>query len=136
MRNHTLLRQLPGELEHEVKCRCDKDCNIDDIANTLQEVRKKKNKGKYSPYKGNSSREKQLFRVFNKDTLREIVSEVLKKRNSCHNCGSKYHYANNCPKAKRKIYAIENVPEEEVKEEDSESDSMSDVIRKNTDYDK
>ncbi|MBW0508187.1 hypothetical protein O181_047902 [Austropuccinia psidii MF-1] len=52
-----------------------------------------------------------------------------KKKNSCHNCGSTDHYANNCPKAKKKIYAIEKVPEEESPTEDSESDSMGDAIR-------
>ncbi|MBW0492135.1 hypothetical protein O181_031850 [Austropuccinia psidii MF-1] len=44
------------------------------------------------------------------------------------------HYSNNCPKAKNKVYAIEKVPEEESPTEDSESDSMGDVIREQYDY--
>ncbi|MBW0506986.1 hypothetical protein O181_046701 [Austropuccinia psidii MF-1] len=40
MRNHKLLTQMPGELEHAVKCRCNQNCTLDDIANTLQDVKK------------------------------------------------------------------------------------------------
>ncbi|MBW0469628.1 hypothetical protein O181_009343 [Austropuccinia psidii MF-1] len=64
------------------------------------------------------------------------MEEVTKKKNTCHNCGSADHYANNCPKAKKKFYAIEKVPEEESPTEDSESDSMGDAIREQSDDDK
>ncbi|MBW0502383.1 hypothetical protein O181_042098 [Austropuccinia psidii MF-1] len=57
---------------------------------------------------------------------------VTKKKKTCHNCGSKDHYANNFPKAKRKVYSIEQVPEEESPTEDSESDSMGDAIREHS----
>ncbi|MBW0586858.1 hypothetical protein O181_126573 [Austropuccinia psidii MF-1] len=40
MRNHKLLTQLPGELEHAVKCRRNQNFTLDDIANTLQDIRK------------------------------------------------------------------------------------------------
>ncbi|MBW0494353.1 hypothetical protein O181_034068, partial [Austropuccinia psidii MF-1] len=63
------------------------------------------------------------------------VSEVTKKKNSCHNCGSTDHYANSCPKAKKKVYAIEKVPEEESPTEDSESDYIGDAIREQSDED-
>ncbi|MBW0506617.1 hypothetical protein O181_046332, partial [Austropuccinia psidii MF-1] len=36
---------------------------------------------------------------------------------------------------RRKVYAIEQVPEEEYPKEDSESDSMGDAIREHSDYD-
>ncbi|MBW0504028.1 hypothetical protein O181_043743 [Austropuccinia psidii MF-1] len=108
MRNHKLLTQTPGELEHALKCRCNQSCTLDDIANTLQDF-------KYNP--------------------RERVEEVTKKKNSCHNCGSTNHYANNCPKAKKKVYAIEKVLEEESPTGDSESDSMGDSIREKSDED-
>ncbi|MBW0512222.1 hypothetical protein O181_051937 [Austropuccinia psidii MF-1] len=104
-----------------------------DIENTLQNIRKRTNIGKYSPYKSSSLREKQPFRVEFIDKPREKVAEVTKKKNSCHNCGSTDHYANNCPKAKKKLYAIEKVPEEESPTEDSESDSMGDSIREPSD---
>ncbi|MBW0525543.1 hypothetical protein O181_065258 [Austropuccinia psidii MF-1] len=39
MRNHKLLTKLPGDLEHEVKCRCSKESTLDEISTTLQEVR-------------------------------------------------------------------------------------------------
>ncbi|MBW0541703.1 hypothetical protein O181_081418 [Austropuccinia psidii MF-1] len=44
-----------------------------------------------------------------------------------------YHYANNCPKAKKKVYATEKVPQEEFPTEDSDSDSMGDSIRQQSD---
>ncbi|MBW0559851.1 hypothetical protein O181_099566 [Austropuccinia psidii MF-1] len=135
MRNHKLLTQMPGELEHAVKCRCNHNCTLDEIANTLQEVRKRTNIGKFTPYKSSVFKEKQPFRVEFKDKPKERVTEMEKKKNSCHNCGSTDHYANNCPKAKKKIYAIEKVPEEESPTEDSESDSMGDAIREQLDDD-
>ncbi|MBW0592732.1 hypothetical protein O181_132447 [Austropuccinia psidii MF-1] len=92
-RNHKLLTQMPGELEYSVKCRCNHNCTLDDIENTLKDVRKRTNIGKYTPYKSSGFKEKQLFRVEFKDKPRERVAEVAKKKNSCHNCGSTDHYA-------------------------------------------
>ncbi|MBW0561032.1 hypothetical protein O181_100747 [Austropuccinia psidii MF-1] len=135
MRNHKLLTQLPGEQEHAVKFRCNQNCTLDDIANTLQDIRKRTNIGKFTPYKSSGFKEKQHFRVEFKDKPKERVAEVTKKKNSCHNCGSTDHYAKNCPKAKKKVYAIEKVPEEESTTEDSESDSMGDAIREKSDDD-
>ncbi|MBW0592268.1 hypothetical protein O181_131983 [Austropuccinia psidii MF-1] len=123
MRNHKLLTQLPGELEHAVNCRGNQNCTLDDIGNTLQDIRKRTNIGKFTPYKSSGFKEKQPFRVEFKDKPKERVAEVAKKRNSSPNCCSTDHYANNCPKAKKKVYVIEKVPE------DSESDSMGDAIR-------
>ncbi|MBW0476584.1 hypothetical protein O181_016299 [Austropuccinia psidii MF-1] len=99
--------------EHAVKCRCNQNCTLDDITNTLQDVRKRTNRQKYSPYKSSVFKEKQTLRVEFKEKPRERVAEVAKKKNSCHNCGSTDHYANNFPKAKKKVYANEKVPEEE-----------------------
>ncbi|MBW0495942.1 hypothetical protein O181_035657 [Austropuccinia psidii MF-1] len=129
MRNHKILTQLPGELEHAVKCRGNQNCTLDDIANTLQDIRKRTNIGKFTPHKRSGFKEKQPFRVEFKDKPKERVAEGAKKKNSCQNCGSTYHYANNCPKGKKKVYAIEKVPQEESPTEDSESDSMGDAIR-------
>ncbi|MBW0500006.1 hypothetical protein O181_039721 [Austropuccinia psidii MF-1] len=133
MRNHKLLTQLPGELEHAVKCRCNQSFTIDDIAKTLQDVKKRKNIESYSQFKSSSFKEEQPFRVDFKDKYKERVAEVTKKQSSCHNCGSRDHYSNNCPKEKKKVYAIEKVPEEESPTEDSESDSMGDAIREQYD---
>ncbi|MBW0591660.1 hypothetical protein O181_131375 [Austropuccinia psidii MF-1] len=127
---------MPGELEHAVKFKCNHNCTLDDISNTLEDLRKKTNIGKYSPYKSSGFREKHPFRVEFKDKPRERVEEVTKKKNSCHNCGSTDHYANNCPKAKKKVYAIEKVPEKESPTEDSELDSMGDSIREQSDAEK
>ncbi|MBW0566383.1 hypothetical protein O181_106098 [Austropuccinia psidii MF-1] len=135
MRNNKLLTQLPGELEHAVKCRCNQNCTLDDIANTLQDIRKRTNIGKFTLYKSSGFKENQRFRVEFKDKPKESVAEVTKKKNCCHNCCSTDHYANKCPKAKKKVYAIEKVPEEESPTEDSESDSMGDAIRELSDDD-
>ncbi|MBW0469953.1 hypothetical protein O181_009668 [Austropuccinia psidii MF-1] len=134
MRNHKLLTQIPGELEHAAKCRCDQSYTLDDIANTLQAVRKKTNIGKYSPYKSSGFREKQTLRVEFKEKPRERVAEVTNK-SSCHNCGSTDHYANNFPKEKKKVYAIEQDPEVEAPTGNSESGSMGDAIREKSDED-
>ncbi|MBW0479196.1 hypothetical protein O181_018911 [Austropuccinia psidii MF-1] len=72
---------------------------------------------------------------YNIDKPKERVEEVNKKKISCHNCGSKDQYASNCPKGKKKVYAIEQVPEEESPKGDSESDSMGDSIREHSDDD-
>ncbi|MBW0534074.1 hypothetical protein O181_073789 [Austropuccinia psidii MF-1] len=135
MRNHKLSTQIPGELGHAIKCICNQSCTIDDISNTLQDVRKRTDIRKYSPYKRSSFKEKQPFRMETKDKDKERVKEVTKKKNSCHNCGSTDHYSNNCRKAKKNFYAIEQVPEKELPTEDSESDFISNAIREHSDFD-
>ncbi|MBW0555723.1 hypothetical protein O181_095438 [Austropuccinia psidii MF-1] len=34
LRNHKLLKKIPGELEHSIECRCNQSFTLDDIANT------------------------------------------------------------------------------------------------------
>ncbi|MBW0482928.1 hypothetical protein O181_022643 [Austropuccinia psidii MF-1] len=135
MRNHKLLTQMPGELENAVKCSCNHNCTLDYIANTLQDLRKRTDIGKYTPYKSSGFKEKQPFRVEFKEKPRERVAEVEKKKNPRHNCGSTDHYANNCPKEEKKVYAIEKLPEEESPTEDSDSESMGYAIREQSDDD-
>ncbi|MBW0557322.1 hypothetical protein O181_097037 [Austropuccinia psidii MF-1] len=130
MRNHKLLTQIPGELDHAVRCRCNQNCTLDDIANTLQDVRKRTNIGKFTPYRSSGFKEKQPFSVELKDKPEERVAEVAKNKNTCYNCESTDHYANNCPKEKKKVYAIEKVPEY------SDSDSMGDATREQSDEEK
>ncbi|MBW0542867.1 hypothetical protein O181_082582 [Austropuccinia psidii MF-1] len=62
------------------------------------------------------------------------MAELIKKH-TCQNCGPTDHYANNCPKVKKKGYAIEKATEEESQTKDSESDSMRDAIREQSDDD-
>ncbi|MBW0523804.1 hypothetical protein O181_063519 [Austropuccinia psidii MF-1] len=135
MRNHKLLTQIPGGLPHAVRLRCNHNCTLDDIANTLQDIRKRTTIGKFTPYKSSGFKEKQPFRVEFKDKPKERVAEVAKKRNSRHHCGSTDHFANNCPKEKKKVYAIEKFPGEESPIEDSESEFMGDAIREHSDDD-
>ncbi|MBW0505399.1 hypothetical protein O181_045114 [Austropuccinia psidii MF-1] len=63
------------------------------------------------------------------------MAQVTKNKTICHTCGSADCYANNCPKAKKKVNAIEKVPEEEAQKGDYESDSMVDAIREKSDDD-
>ncbi|MBW0489993.1 hypothetical protein O181_029708 [Austropuccinia psidii MF-1] len=135
MRNHKLQTQLPGEVDHAVKCKCNPSFTLDDIAKILQDVSKRKNIGKYFSYKGNSFNEKQPFRVKNKDKPRKKVAELTKKKKSCPNCGSTDHFSNKGSNPIKNIYSIEQVPEEEIQEEDFESDSMGDSIREHSDDD-
>ncbi|MBW0539638.1 hypothetical protein O181_079353 [Austropuccinia psidii MF-1] len=127
IRNHKLLTQMPGELEHAIKCRCKQSCTLDDIENNLKDLRKRKNIGKYSAYKISSFKDRQPLRVYIKEKAKERVSEVTKKKNPCKNCVSTDHYANIYFKERNKIYSIKQVPE------DSESDSMGDAIREHPD---
>ncbi|MBW0542712.1 hypothetical protein O181_082427 [Austropuccinia psidii MF-1] len=102
---------MPAELDHAVKCRCNQNCTLDDIVKSLPDVRERTNIGKCPSYKSSSFKEKQPLRVEFKDKPRERVAEVVKKKNSCQNCGSTEYYAKNCPKAKKKVNDIEKVPE-------------------------
>ncbi|MBW0463895.1 hypothetical protein O181_003610 [Austropuccinia psidii MF-1] len=129
MSNHKLLTQMPGELEHVIRCTCNQSFTLYYIANTLKYLRKRKNMGNDSSYRGNSSKEKPPYRLNSKDRPKEKIEDVTKLKNTCHNCGSTDHYARNCPKEKKKIYSIEKVPEEETQDEDSGSDSIGDAIR-------
>ncbi|MBW0495334.1 hypothetical protein O181_035049 [Austropuccinia psidii MF-1] len=54
MRNLKILKKIPGEQEHAVKCRCNHNCTQDEFANTLQHLRNITNMGKYIPCKSDS----------------------------------------------------------------------------------
>ncbi|MBW0461930.1 hypothetical protein O181_001645 [Austropuccinia psidii MF-1] len=110
---------MPGEPEHALKCRWNQNCALDDISNTLQDVKNRSDIAKYTPYKSSGFKEKQPFRVEFKHKPKERVAELTKNKNSFHNCGSTDNYANNCPKGKNQFYAIEKVPQEESPKEHS-----------------
>ncbi|MBW0485878.1 hypothetical protein O181_025593 [Austropuccinia psidii MF-1] len=135
MRNHKLLTQMRGELEHSVKYRFNHNCTLDDLANTVPYVRKRNTIGKYTPYKSSGFKEEQAFGVESKGKPKERVADVAKKKDSCHTCGSTDHYANNWPKAKKKVYAFEKVPEKDSPTEVSDSESMGDAIKEQSDDD-
>ncbi|MBW0471791.1 hypothetical protein O181_011506 [Austropuccinia psidii MF-1] len=134
MRNQKLMTKMPGELQHAVKYRCHLNFTLDEIANTLQDVRKRTNTWKYSQYESSCFKEKQPFRVEFKDKPRERMAELAKMKNSSHNFSSTDHYSNDCPKAKEKVYAKKG-PEERAPTEHSESESMADAIREQSDHD-
>ncbi|MBW0481365.1 hypothetical protein O181_021080 [Austropuccinia psidii MF-1] len=70
-----------------------------------------------------------------KDKPKARVEELTKNKPPCHNFGSTDDYSNNSSKGKKKVYAIEQVPEEEYPTEDSESDAMGYAIREHSDDD-
>ncbi|MBW0494199.1 hypothetical protein O181_033914 [Austropuccinia psidii MF-1] len=123
---------MQGELYHAIKVIWNQSFTLDDISNTLQDLRKRTNIGKYSPYKSISLKEKKPSRVDIKDKAKERVAGVIKKKNSCNSCGSTDHYANNFPKANKKVYDIEKFPEEESPTKDSESYSLGEAIREHS----
>ncbi|MBW0497065.1 hypothetical protein O181_036780 [Austropuccinia psidii MF-1] len=71
MRNHKLLTQIPGELEHEVKCRCNQSLTLDEIENILQFLSERTNIGEYSQFRSSSFKEKQPFRGLQRQTQRK-----------------------------------------------------------------
>ncbi|MBW0584730.1 hypothetical protein O181_124445 [Austropuccinia psidii MF-1] len=83
MRNHKLLTQVPGELELAVKSRCNKECTLDDISNTLQEVRSKTSIGGYDTHSTGDNWENTIL-----ETKEADDPEELGKPGICHNCGS------------------------------------------------
>ncbi|MBW0473158.1 hypothetical protein O181_012873 [Austropuccinia psidii MF-1] len=83
--------------------------------------------------RSSSPKEKQPFRVQFKEKPKGRVEKVTKNHNSCHNCGSTDDYGNNYPKAKNKVYAFGKFPQEESSTEDSDTDSMGDAIREQSD---
>ncbi|MBW0472468.1 hypothetical protein O181_012183 [Austropuccinia psidii MF-1] len=108
MKNHKLLTQIPEELEHGVKCRWYHNSTLDNIANTLQDVRKRTNIGKYTPYKSSGFKEKQIFRV-----------------------GLKTNPEKGWQKWQRRKILVTTV----VQQTTSESNSMGDAIREESDDD-
>ncbi|MBW0468932.1 hypothetical protein O181_008647 [Austropuccinia psidii MF-1] len=74
MRNPKLLTQMPGELDHAVKYKCNQSCNLDDIAITLQDLRERTNIGKYSQFRSSSFKERQPLRMDFKDKPKEKIA--------------------------------------------------------------
>ncbi|MBW0563750.1 hypothetical protein O181_103465, partial [Austropuccinia psidii MF-1] len=64
---------------------CNQSFNLDEIANTIKDVRKRNKIGKHFTYRSSSFKEKQPFWVDFKDKPKERVSEVTKEKNSCSN---------------------------------------------------
>ncbi|MBW0516285.1 hypothetical protein O181_056000 [Austropuccinia psidii MF-1] len=75
MRSQNLLTQMPGELENALKSRCNQSCTLDNIARTLQYVRKRTNIGKYFQFGSSSFKEKQPFMVDFKDKPKEKLQK-------------------------------------------------------------
>ncbi|MBW0533223.1 hypothetical protein O181_072938 [Austropuccinia psidii MF-1] len=135
MKNHKLLTQIPGELEHAVRFRCNKGFTLDDISNTLQDVRKQTNIGKYSQYRSSSFKYKEPFRVEFKDKAKERLEEVTKKKKYCHNysMGDAIREQSDEDQAPREELLVEYQEETqlEIKEIQLEAEIPQDTANKN-----
>ncbi|MBW0510209.1 hypothetical protein O181_049924 [Austropuccinia psidii MF-1] len=102
MRDHKLLTQIPGELEHAIKSRCKKDCTLGEITNTLQEVWIGKSIGRYDNNRTGANR-------YNPTLERKEAHypAELEKTRTCHRCGSPNQYEDNCPKDRKQIFPRE-----------------------------
>ncbi|MBW0561125.1 hypothetical protein O181_100840 [Austropuccinia psidii MF-1] len=103
MRNHKLLTKLPGDLEHELKCRCLKESTLDEISTTLQEVR-----------------------------IRTSIGRKNTHSTGFHNCESPNHYSDNSPKYREEIVSREDEKRKDQEGHESESDSVGNDCGKNS----
>ncbi|MBW0586173.1 hypothetical protein O181_125888 [Austropuccinia psidii MF-1] len=118
MRNHKLLTKLPGDLEHAVKCRCSKESTLDQISNTLQEVRIRTSIGRYNNHSTGDNRENPTLEA--KET-HDSESEIT---TGFHNCESPNHYAENSPKDREEIFPREEETGKDQEGHESDSDSV------------
>ncbi|MBW0501491.1 hypothetical protein O181_041206 [Austropuccinia psidii MF-1] len=102
MRNKKLLTKLPVDLENAVKFRLPKESTLDEISNTLQEVRIRTSIGRHNFHIPGNNRENQTL-----EAKEAPDPEELKKTKTCHNCRSPTHYADNCAKEKKEIFERE-----------------------------
>ncbi|MBW0468859.1 hypothetical protein O181_008574 [Austropuccinia psidii MF-1] len=87
MRNHKLLINISGDLEHAVKFRFRKIRSIDDIANVVQDFRKKTSIGISSPDRSHDSRGKRKI-LMEKDIKPTNDVKAPRSINTYHNFGS------------------------------------------------
>ncbi|MBW0470022.1 hypothetical protein O181_009737 [Austropuccinia psidii MF-1] len=98
MRNHKLLTNLPGDLEHAVKSRFSKESTLDKISATLQEVRIKTFIGRYNNHSIGDNRENPTLED------KETHDSEYEITTGSHNCESPNHYADNFPKDREEIF--------------------------------
>ncbi|MBW0556050.1 hypothetical protein O181_095765 [Austropuccinia psidii MF-1] len=110
MKNYKLLALLAGELEHSVKSRCNKDCNLDGIANNFHEVSSKTYIGRYDTHRTGDNRKKTTL-----EAKQAHDPEEIKNKKTCHSCGSPNHYADNFTIDRKEIF-----PREEETQKDQE----------------
>ncbi|MBW0581090.1 hypothetical protein O181_120805 [Austropuccinia psidii MF-1] len=118
MRNHKLLTKLPGDLEHAVKCRCSKESTLDEISNTLQEVRIRTLIGRYNNHSTGDTRANPTLEA---KAAYDSESEIT---TGYPNCESPNHYAENSPKDRKEIFAREEEIRKDQKGPESDSDSV------------
>ncbi|MBW0495435.1 hypothetical protein O181_035150 [Austropuccinia psidii MF-1] len=118
VRNHKLLNKLPGDLEHAVKCRFSKESTLDEIANTLQEVRIRTSIGRYNNNIIGDNRENPTLEA--KET-HDSESEIT---TGFYNCESPNHYAENSPKDREEILARKEQARKDQDGHESNSDSV------------
>ncbi|MBW0539818.1 hypothetical protein O181_079533 [Austropuccinia psidii MF-1] len=118
IRNHKLLTQVPGSLEHAIKSMLKKDCTLDDTSNTLQEGRSITSICRYDTNSTGDNRENP-----NIEAKEAHDTEALRKTGICHSCLSPNHYGETCHKDREEIFPREE--ETRKTPEGSKSDSNS-----------
>ncbi|MBW0534439.1 hypothetical protein O181_074154 [Austropuccinia psidii MF-1] len=118
MRNHKLVTKLPGDLEHAVKCRCSKESTLDEISNTLQEVRIITSIGRYNNHSTGDNRENPTLEAIE---AHDSESEI---KTGFHNRESPNNHANNSPKNREEIFAKEEQTRKDQEGHESGSDSV------------
>ncbi|MBW0518447.1 hypothetical protein O181_058162 [Austropuccinia psidii MF-1] len=118
IRNHKLLKKLPGDLEHAVKCRCSKESTLDEISTTLQEVRIRTSIGRYNKHSMGDNMENPTLEA---TETHDSDSEITK---GFHNWESPNHYSDNSPKDREEIFARQEGTRKDKEGHESDSDSV------------
>ncbi|MBW0578134.1 hypothetical protein O181_117849 [Austropuccinia psidii MF-1] len=118
MRNHKLLTRLPGDLEHEVKCKCFKEYTFHEISTILQEVRIRTSIGRYNTHSTGENRENPTLEA--KET-HYSESEIT---TGFHNCESPNNYAESFPKDREEIFSREKETRKNQGVHESDSDCV------------
>ncbi|MBW0593629.1 hypothetical protein O181_133344 [Austropuccinia psidii MF-1] len=126
MRNHKLLTQLPGDLEHAVECRCSKESTLDKISNTLQEVRIRTSIGRYN---NNSTGDNRQNPTLEAKETHDSESEITK---GFQNCESPNHYAGNSLKGREELFSREEETRKDQECHESDSDSVGNGCEDNS----
>ncbi|MBW0519375.1 hypothetical protein O181_059090 [Austropuccinia psidii MF-1] len=125
MRNYKLLTKLPGDLEHAVKCRCSKEFTLDEISNTLQEVRIRTSIGRYNNHSTGNNRENPTLEAKETHDSDSEITTGFCNRESPNHC------ADNFTKYREEIFAREKETRKDQEGHECDSDSVGNGCGKN-----
>ncbi|MBW0557052.1 hypothetical protein O181_096767 [Austropuccinia psidii MF-1] len=126
MRNHKLFTKLPGDLEHSFKCRCSKEYTLDEISNTLQEVKMRTSIGRCNTRSTGDNRENPTLKN------KEIYDSVSQIKKGFQNLESPNNYSENFLKDREEISAREKETRKDQEGHGSDSDSVGNFCVNNS----